>query len=765
MRKFTVLAGLLFALFATNANAQTDVLGKNEFGRIFDLTYSVQEQNTIYAITITSHIVVSKDNGNTWEVFYALPEVGGGVSISKLNISKDGSFLSFTTVKNGVGVLYILDIPTKTITKTYTLPNSSEVPYVSAYNFFESDKDNLIISSQFPYGWGTANRVYTTNDGGTNWKEIYYSAEDNNNIITSYVAFAPTDKNKIYLANGNGSEGVSGGLMISNDAGDTFTEKLSGSVLSTLEINPTNPNEIYAGTGISFGMAPEKVHHSKDGGETWEDKNITFGTNGILNDIIAIKFNPHDTNHVIVLEEDEIITTKDGGNTWQNVEYPYDNLDSYYYGIKASFNPYKAGELVITANYKPLFSSDNAETLTQIQTPFYSSTGRVNFFENETSKHLFYNVQNGVVHRNLADNSEVAHNIRPLNIVSVDGGPAYISDSKKEGRVYSFAGGFMGSTLSVSDDFGATYKPIFESFTNGLTNIITDPQVTNQVWTTFNNWGQGELNKINFNDENNIIVTNIQLPTPNTVFKILHQNNSSNEFLILIGNEVYLTKDGGENWTPVFVGNEITPETAIFDITQDPNNTNRLALGTSVGVFTSVDKGLTWTNVSDFVANQVFYSDVNTGVLIATTHTSQLDIFNIHYSVNNGESWKIVDRAETLQAETNNIAIDFSDKKAYIYIPSFDIGLLGYNLNLDVLANDEVPAEKAKVLVYPNPAVDIVKIDSKNLKSASLYDMNGKKLLESNKTEINVSQLPKGVYVLRIVTSDNSIVSKKIIKK
>lgn len=103
MKKITFLAGLLFVLFTGNANAQTEVLSKNEFGRIFDLTYSVQEQNTIYAITITSHIVISKDNGNTWNVFYSLPSAGGGISISKLNISKDGSFLSFTTLQGGIG--------------------------------------------------------------------------------------------------------------------------------------------------------------------------------------------------------------------------------------------------------------------------------------------------------------------------------------------------------------------------------------------------------------------------------------------------------------------------------------------------------------------------------------------------------------------------------------------------------------------------------------------------------------------------------------
>jgi xyloglucan-specific exo-beta-1,4-glucanase len=764
MKKITFLAGLLFVLFSGNANAQTEVLSNNEFGRIFDLTYSLKEQNTVYAITITSHIVVSKDNGNTWQVFYALPESGGGISISKLNISKDGTFLSFTTIQNGVGTLHILDIATRTVSKTYSLPNQDEVPYFSAYNFFGSDQNTLIASSQFPFGFGTANRVYTTTDGGESWKEVYYSP-DNNNIITSYVAFGPADKNKIYIANGNGSEGVYGGIKISTDGGDNFTDKLAGSVLSTLEFNPNNPSDIYAGTGISFGQAPEKLYHSADSGVTWEDKNITFGTNGILNDIVDIQFDPNDTNHVIVLEEDEIISTKDGGNTWQSVEYPYDNTDSYYYGIKASFNPFKAGELFITANYKPLFSSDNGTTLTQVQTPFYSSTGGIGFYENATAKHLYYNVQNGLVHRNLSDNSETAHNIRPLNIVSQNAGPVYIPDSKKEGRIYTFNGSLSGSSLSVSDDFGANYIQILSTFTSQLTGIVTDPQVTNQVWTTFANWGQGELNKINFNDMNNIIVTNIPLPSQNTVYKILHPNNISDEFFMLIGSEVYKTIDGGNAWTPVNIGDDVTFDTAIFDIVQNPKNLNQLALGTSSGVFVSNDKGLTWNLVSQFVANKVAYSDANSEVLVATTYTSQNDIFNIHYSVDNGTNWKTVPRADLLETESGSVAIDFSDKKAYIYIASTDLGLLGYNLNLEILANGEVSAEKASVLVYPNPTVDVVHIDSKNLKSATLYDMNGKKLLESNKTEISVSHLPKGVYVLRIVTSDNSIVSKKIIKK
>ncbi|GGG44787.1 T9SS type A sorting domain-containing protein [Epilithonimonas arachidiradicis] len=762
MKKFTLLAGFLLALFTNETDAQVQVLGKNEFGRIFEVTYSTVEQNTIYATTITNHIVVSKNNGVSWEVFYSVPtEIG---NITKLNISKNGSFLTFSTLKNGIGEVHIFDIATKTITRTFSMPNYSEGAYVSAYNFFGDDQDNLIVSSQFPLGFGTANRVFTTDDGGQNWKEIYYSM-DNNNIITSYVAFNPADKNKVYIANGNGSQGVYGGLMISDDGGNTFATKLEGSVLATLEFNPNNPNEIYVGTGISFGASPEKLHHSTDGGATWEDKNITWGSNGILNNIIDIKYNPLDNNHIIVLEEDEIVTSKDGGATWQNVEYPYDNLDSYYYGIKASFNPFKAGELFITANYKPLFSVDNGTTLTQIQTPFFSSTGRVTLFEKDNSKHLFYSVQNGFVHRNLADNSENAFDIQPLNVFTNNNGPAYIPDSKKEGRVYSYKGGFLGSTLAVSDNFGADFSPIFETFTSGLTNIIPDPQVSNQIYATFNNWDQGELDKINFNNPSDIVVTNIPLPTQGTVYKILHPNNISDEFFILVGSEIYKTTNGGTDWTAVTIDANFPFDAVVFDISQNPKNTNQLALATSQGVFVSSDKGVTWNQVSDFVAFKVDYSDVNNGVLVAATYTSMYTTFNIFYSVDNGTNWKNVDRDDLLQTETNSISVDFSDKKAFIYIASADLGLLGYNLNLDVLATGEASGDKAKVLVYPNPVVDVLHVDNKNLKSIALYSMEGKKLVETQSNELNVSKLPKGVYVLRIVTSDNNIVSKKIIKK
>lgn len=762
MRKITVLAGVLLAFFTSNAHAQVDVLGKNEFGRIFDLTYSVTTPNTVYATTISRNILESRDNGATWKPIYSLtPEVG--TSLGNLKLSKDGSFLSFSTRLGGLGYVQILDVQTRQIVKSYALPNDTDLPWVNSYDFFGNDKETLIVASQFSEGFGAANKVFYTANGGNDWKQIYYSVE-NNNIITNAVAINPADKNKLYIANGLGNTETIGGLLISTDAGETFTQKLPGSPLSTIEFNPNNANEFYAGTGISFGASPEGLFHSADGGSSFDTKNVAWNSDGILNNIVAIKYNPLDNNNIVVLEEDEFVSTKDGGATWQSVVYPYDNLNSYYYGLGASFNPYKAGEVFISANYQPLFSQNNGETFTQLKTPFFSSTGQIGLFESETAKHLYYGVQNGFVHRNLADNTDQAYKIQNLNIFSSNDAPIYLTDSKKDGRIYSFQGSFMGSTFSVSDDFGANFTTVFNPSSSKLTNVITDPQVTNQIWATYDNWEQGALDKVNFNNPNDVQVTNVTLPVQASVQKILHPNNISDEFFLLIGSELYKTADGGNNWTSVFVSDDLS-NAKVFDIAQSKINPNNIALGTSVGTFLSADKGLTWTKKSDFITNKVFYSDANAGVLVAATYDSDVSIFQLYYSYDNAATWKSIEPGEVMHTFCTSINVDFSDKNAYVYIASSDLGLLGYNLDFDILANDEVTHLKSDIMIYPNPTADVVHINDKNLKVVALYDMNGKKLLESNKTEMNVSQLPKGIYVLRIVTANNQVISKKLIKK
>ena len=72
----------------------------------------------------------------------------------------------------------------------------------------------------------------------------------------------------------------------------------------------------------------------------------------------------------------------------------------------------------------------------------------------------------------------------------------------------------------------------------------------------------------------------------------------------------------------------------------------------------------------------------------------------------------------------------------------------------------EIDANTFKI--YPNPATDIIKIESQvrnAFENVSIYDINGRKVLQtivSNDNFIDVSELERGSYILEL-TSKNKI--------
>ncbi|HOG37241.1 MAG TPA: T9SS type A sorting domain-containing protein [Paludibacteraceae bacterium] len=68
--------------------------------------------------------------------------------------------------------------------------------------------------------------------------------------------------------------------------------------------------------------------------------------------------------------------------------------------------------------------------------------------------------------------------------------------------------------------------------------------------------------------------------------------------------------------------------------------------------------------------------------------------------------------------------------------------------------------------IYPNPASFELRVSGENLKinAIEITDLTGKIVLVSNKTDINVSNLSNGTYLVNI-HSDKGIVTKKIIVK
>lgn len=76
-------------------------------------------------------------------------------------------------------------------------------------------------------------------------------------------------------------------------------------------------------------------------------------------------------------------------------------------------------------------------------------------------------------------------------------------------------------------------------------------------------------------------------------------------------------------------------------------------------------------------------------------------------------------------------------------------------------------AKKNTIAVYPNPFRDVLNIsDVQNVKSVSVHDISGrlvKTLVPS--TDLNLSTLKEGVYIINLLMKDGSIQSSKQIKK
>lgn len=85
------------------------------------------------------------------------------------------------------------------------------------------------------------------------------------------------------------------------------------------------------------------------------------------------------------------------------------------------------------------------------------------------------------------------------------------------------------------------------------------------------------------------------------------------------------------------------------------------------------------------------------------------------------------------------------------------------------LAVDDSVRSAFDIQVYPNPTSDIlnIKLDKAQKSTFKIFDLAGKLVKESSSldqtTEINISSLPKGIYIININTGKESV-NKKIIK-
>lgn len=84
----------------------------------------------------------------------------------------------------------------------------------------------------------------------------------------------------------------------------------------------------------------------------------------------------------------------------------------------------------------------------------------------------------------------------------------------------------------------------------------------------------------------------------------------------------------------------------------------------------------------------------------------------------------------------------------------------------NMLASENFNEKNLEVSLYPNPINDVLNIETKDeILSVNVFALQGQKVLSSKENRINVSELPAGIYLVRIEDVNNNIATKKIIKK
>ncbi|MFN7929709.1 MAG: hypothetical protein U0Y68_17555 [Blastocatellia bacterium] len=465
-------------------------------------------------------------------------------------------------------------------------------------------------------------------------------------------AIAPATGTTLYASFARISNSQIFGFYRSTDGGDSWTQVTTPPTEAgagqawynmAVAVDPTNGNQVYYGGKLNYTLNQNCVVRSTDGGQTWADMrsenlhpdthvlvvaknnpNIVFTGNdgGIwrtdaasantvswttlnanlsVTQFQAIALHPTDANYLIGGLQDNGTQAYTGGLGWNEADAR--GGDGGFCLIDQS-NPSILYHTFTNdvGSFSPQRSTNGGQTWRQISTGF-SSSDRANFYA-PMALHPGFSDSNG-------------------NVV-------YFGTN----RLYRFANpGTTWTGLGASGDgFGQdlTKGSGYVSAITAYPKLDTASPPTEIVWVGTSD-GNIQVTS-NAGALANATFTNAtKAPLPNRFVGdiAVDASNANRAVAVFSGFEantpttlghVFLTTDRGNSWTNIS-GN--LPDTPVTTVALDPNNTNRIWIGSDIGVFQTTDGGTTWmpmTNGLPKLAIFMLRYQNNTGNLIAATH-------------------------------------------------------------------------------------------------------------------------------------------------
>lgn len=221
----------------------------------------------------------------------------------------------------------------------------------------------LYIEGPHNGGAGTffGNGVFKSDDAGASWSEIWSISTWGTSL--GPLAISAQTPNVIYSGVSACSYGCNSKVARSSDAGRTWTQPQTSltteEYISTIALDPRNPDVVYAGTADLGGWGTGGLFKSVDGGVSWRKL-----TNGAVYFPLLIDPRNPDTIYLGGAR------STDGGETWTNLRAPCDP----YFGAFA-FDPQGSGTVYCGDNAKVFRSADAGASWSEVGSGL---RGRVN---------------------------------------------------------------------------------------------------------------------------------------------------------------------------------------------------------------------------------------------------------------------------------------------------------------------------------------------------------------------------------------------------
>ncbi|MBP6003612.1 MAG: hypothetical protein KA746_09285 [Pyrinomonadaceae bacterium] len=481
-------------------------------------------------------------------------------------------------------------------------------------------------------GSGEGSALYKTNDGGETWNKITKGMPyDTENAATprpenlletgrNAIAIYAKDPNIVYAL----IEHANGGVFRSNDKGETWTKMADIAAnprpmyFSQIRIDPNNDQRIW--------LAGVSMQYSEDGGKTFTG-NMARAPHA---DTHGIWIDPRDSNHLVIGNDGGINITYDRGKTW---DYANTVPIGQFYEVGADNSmPYKiCGGLQDNNTWCGPSMSFNPRGITNDE--WYTIGGGDGFFAQPDPK------DPNTVYAESQDGNLLRRN-------TLTGESKGIRPREEEGEAkYRFQ--WNSPILISSYDSNTIYYPgnfVFKSTNRGDSWTKISPDLTTNVdrnslpimgkvpdkntrsrhdgvqqYPTITTITESPVNRNVLwagTDDGNLQVTRDGQTWKNVVDKIpglpkgtyvsrvvASKENESTAYATFDGHRmgdfkvyVYMTSDLGETWKSI-ASNLPQNNGTVSVIREHPRNPNLLFVGTEFGLFASIDRGGSWSQI------------------------------------------------------------------------------------------------------------------------------------------------------------------------